>query len=163
MDLSGVPNILRFIYPGLGYNRSLYNQFVGLSGHPSFRFRGPEPGDFVSNFRNCEVTSYDGKTLNLLELPENVILHILRYLDNDSRDKCLKTCKLLYELVCEVERDRFRVNISDYHVSEDYTMDPCFFISRISLKGNLFCFKLPRLTKNFFSSASLLSRPCSSR
>lgn len=61
---------------------------------------------------------YDKKS-EFLELPENVLLRILRYLDNESRDECIKTCKLLYELVCEVEKDRFRVSISDKMVSSN--------------------------------------------
>lgn len=54
------------------------------------------------------------KIYNILELPEEVIREILLYVPN--RFNVATSCNLFYELVCNIERDLYKLKIDYFSV-----------------------------------------------
>lgn len=55
---------------------------------------------------------------DILALPEESLLHVFSFLDHDSCNECALVCKSFYEMVCEAERDQYRVCITNEMVRD---------------------------------------------
>jgi hypothetical protein len=54
-----------------------------------------------------------------IQLPEEVLLNILSYVDYPSRPKVVLVCKTLYNLICELEKDQFALELSWKQVNQN--------------------------------------------
>lgn len=49
--------------------------------------------------------------VELDELPEEVLLHVLSYIDHPSRRDVVLVCTKFYSLMCELEKDQFTLDL----------------------------------------------------
>lgn len=67
------------------------------------------------NESSIECNADPVEEIEMLDLPVEIIRHILMYVDDQSRFDCALVCHTFYDLICELDRDK---NLLDLCFSE---------------------------------------------